>query len=421
MYSLRRFGIKLGLDVIYNILDGLGNPENSFFCIHVAGTNGKGSVASMLAAILQYAGFNVGLYTSPHLIRFNERIRINGKMVTDADIVESFQAVKQVHYGDREPTFFEYTTAMAFYVFSRKNVDWAIIETGMGGRLDATNIVCPKVSVITNISMEHQMYLGHTIKDIAFEKGGIIKPDTPVVTGVKQKISKDVLKKIATEKSAGVFQFKTDFNVRRNKKGGFSYFGIDHVWRDLRTGLHGRHQMDNAALALCACELLMNGNMGVSKGRITYSHVKTGLEKNIWPGRLQILKTSPLIVIDGAHNLAAIRNLKQFLSENLGGRDLTLVVGILDDKSYKTMLRHLLPFCSKVIITHPKIDRSLAPEKLYTVAKQMVPDVRIISDVPEAVASAIETASPEGAVLVAGSLYLVGETMEAIEKGVVVI
>lgn len=421
MFSLQRFGIKLGLDVIQKILGDLGNPQDNFSCIHIAGTNGKGSVASTLATILHYAGFKVGLYTSPHLIRFNERIRINGIMVTDADIVKSYQAVKQVHSGEREPTFFEYTTAMALYEFSRRNVDWAIIETGMGGRLDATNIVCPKVSIITNISMEHQMYLGKTIADITFEKGGIIKPETPVITGVKQKAGKEVLKRIADKKSARILEFKTDFNVRKNKKEGFSYFGIDHVWRDLCTGLHGSHQMDNAALALCACELLMRERPEGNKKSITLSNIKKGLLSNIWPGRLQTVSTSPFILIDGAHNLAAIRNLSKFLSKNLNGRDLTLVVGILDDKSYKTMLRHLLPHCSKVVITRPKIDRSLAPEKLYPVAKQMVPDVRIIPDVPEAVKFALETASAEDAVCIAGSLYLVGETMEAIEKGLVTI
>jgi len=417
MYSLRRFGIKLGLEVIKNILNDLGNPQDTFSSIHIAGTNGKGSVASTLATILHCAGFNVGLYTSPHLIRFNERVRINGEMVTDAEIVESYKAVKQARFGDREPTFFEYTTAMAFYEFGRKNVDWAVIETGMGARLDATNILSPKVSIITNISMEHQMYLGNTIKDITFEKAGIIKPKTPVVAGVRQKEGKDVLKRIADGNAAKMFQFKTDFNVRRNATGGFTYFGIDHVWRGLKTGLLGNHQTDNAALALCACELLMRGGINNSKGQITLPQIKRGLEHNIWPGRLQTLSTSPFILVDGAHNLAAIRNLKTFLLENLGGRDLTLVVGILDDKSYKPMLKHLLPLCSRVIITRPKIDRSLAPEALYPVAKQMIPDVRIIPDVPEAVKTAIEAASTGGAVCIAGSLYLVGETMEAIEKG----
>ena len=187
MYGLRRFGIKLGLDTIANILDVLGNPQKNFPCIHIAGTNGKGSIASSLSTILNLSGYKVGMYTSPHLVKFNERICINNIPVLDEEVVESFAAVKNLHSEDREPTFFEYTTAMALYVFAKHKVDWAIIETGMGGRLDATNIIEPEVCVISNISKEHQAYLGNTIHEIAGEKGGIIKENIPIVTGVKQK------------------------------------------------------------------------------------------------------------------------------------------------------------------------------------------------------------------------------------------
>ena len=172
MFGLRRYGIILGLDVIKNMLDRLGNPEKCFSAIHIAGTNGKGSVAAALATVLQKAGFSVGLYTSPHLLRFNERIRINGRDVSDAEVIEAYQTVRNVHQtGSREPTFFEYTTAMAFDIFGRTGVDWAVVETGMGGRLDATNILSPKISVITNISLEHRTFLGNTIAAIAGEKG----------------------------------------------------------------------------------------------------------------------------------------------------------------------------------------------------------------------------------------------------------
>lgn len=417
MFSLHRFGIKLGLDTIGNILDGLGRPQDDFAGIHIAGTNGKGSVASMLATLLTNAGYRVGLYTSPHLVRFNERIRINGRMISDADVVESFEAVKQVHFGDREPTFFEYTTAMAFYEFSRKHVDWAIIETGMGGRLDATNVLNPEVSIITNVSLEHQMYLGHTLASIAFEKGGIIKPGVSVVTGVKQASAMDVITRIALEKSADLYRFKTEFKVRKNRTAGFTYFGMQHTWRDLHTGLSGSHQTDNAALALAACELLMDGTGRRPALSIDASAIRRGLEQNVWPGRLETVSTSPLVIIDGAHNLAAVRNLTRFLSERINGRRLTCVVGILDDKSYQTMLRHLLSGCSRVILTRPKIDRSLAPEKLYAVAKRLVDDVRIIPDVPEAVNDAIQNAGTDDAVCIAGSLYLAGEVMAAIENG----
>jgi dihydrofolate synthase/folylpolyglutamate synthase len=255
MFGLHRFGIKLGLDVIRHILNHLKNPENSFSCIHIAGTNGKGSIASGLASILSAAGYKVGLYTSPHLIKFNERITVNGIEVTDEEIISSYQAVKAIPKTDREPTFFEYTTAMALHLFAQSNVDWAIIETGMGGRLDATNVLSPALCVISNISMEHRFYLGNTIAEITGEKGGIIKHNTPVVTGVTQKSAVDVLKKIASKKSAPLYQLGKDFKVRRNKNSFFSYSGIDHQWKNMKTGLPGSHQTDNAALILAACEI----------------------------------------------------------------------------------------------------------------------------------------------------------------------
>ncbi|MBW1940778.1 MAG: bifunctional folylpolyglutamate synthase/dihydrofolate synthase, partial [Deltaproteobacteria bacterium] len=183
MYGLRRFGIKLGLETIGKILETLGNPHKSFKCIHVAGTNGKGSIASALASILHASGYKTGLYTSPHLVRFNERICINNEPVSDEDVINSYEKVKKVQEkADRGLTFFEYTTAMAFYEFGRQKVDWAVIETGMGGRLDATNIIEPSISIISNLSIEHTTYLGNTIAQIAEEKGGIIKENTPVVT-----------------------------------------------------------------------------------------------------------------------------------------------------------------------------------------------------------------------------------------------
>ncbi|MBW2513579.1 MAG: bifunctional folylpolyglutamate synthase/dihydrofolate synthase, partial [Deltaproteobacteria bacterium] len=206
MYSLRRFGIKLGLSTIRGILKKLGNPHNHFGCIHVAGTNGKGSIASGIASILNAAGYRTGLYTSPHLISFNERIGIDGRHISNARVVAAYQAVKNVHHGSREPTFFEFATAMALYDFDREGIDWAVIETGMGGRLDATNIVRPAVSVISNLSLEHQDYLGGTLAQIAAEKGGIIKKGIPVVTGVRQPGALSVLNDIAAAKSAPVFR-----------------------------------------------------------------------------------------------------------------------------------------------------------------------------------------------------------------------
>ena len=411
MYGLRRFGIKLGLSTIKEILRGLGNPQEGVKFFHVAGTNGKGSVASSLATILRLSGYNVGLYTSPHLVRFNERILINNRMISDEDVVLSYEAVKRVHHGTREPTFFEFSTAMALYTFGRKGVDWAVVETGMGGRLDATNIIDPAIAVITNISQEHKAYLGNTISEIAREKAGIIKKNVPVVTGVKQKNVASILKTIARSQAAQYYRFGEAFRVRRNRNGTFNYFGIEHVWRNLRTGLIGSHQVDNAALALASCEVLNRKNLG-----LTLANIKDGLIQNKWPGRLEIISRSPLILLDGAHNFMAARNLSRYLNEHLSHRNITLVVGILDDKPYDAMLKCLIPFCHKVILTRPKIDRALSPEKLFMTAKELIKNIKIVPDVDQAVKLAVETTPRKDAICIAGSLYVVGEAKETFEK-----
>lgn len=411
LYSLRRYGIILGLDIIGNILKGVGNPQNNFNTIHVAGTNGKGSIASALSTILHKAGYKVGLYTSPHLVRFNERICINNHPVSDENIVAAYKAVKSAHHGSREPTFFEFTTAMAFYEFGRHNVEWAVVETGMGGRLDATNIITPALTIITNISLEHKLYLGNTISEITREKGGIIKKGTPVVTGVTQKNAISALTSIAKSESAPFYRFRDAFRIRRNRNTTFNYFGMDHVWRHIQTGLIGKHQTNNAALVLAACELLIKNNLN-----LTLKNIKDGLEQNRWPGRLEIVSSSPLILLDGAHNFIAARHLARYLSENLSDRNITLLIGILDDKPYKAILKDLLPLCRKVILTRPKIDRALAPEKLYAIAKEMISDIHIIPDVDKAIIHAIENASPDDAICIAGSLYVVGEAKELFEK-----
>jgi len=344
MYRLRRFGIILGLDTIRHILVGLKNPQDRFKTIHVAGTNGKGSISSALATILKLAGYKVGLYTSPHLVRFNERICINGAEISDENVVKAYQAVRKVHTGDREPTFFEFSTAMAFYEFGRQKVDWAVIETGMGGRMDATNIIMPEVSIISNISLEHQSYLGNTISEIAGEKAGIIKKNIPVITGVSQKAAISALNEAAEKNSAPLYLFRKDFRVRRNKDGSFHYFGIQNQWKTMRTALSGSYQVDNAALVLGASEILNQSGANLSEDII-----RQGLSENRWAGRLEVVRTSPYVILDGAHNLDAAKHLAAFLSGQLSGKNITLVVGILDDKPYEAMMAALLPVCKKVI------------------------------------------------------------------------
>ena len=403
MFGLRRFGIKLGLDTISGILDGMGDPHKKFSSVHVAGTNGKGSIASYISRILRESGCRVGLYTSPHLVKFNERIRIDGEPITDAQVLEAYDAVKEVHPGDREPTFFEYTTAMAFHEFARRKVDWAVVETGMGGRLDATNVLSPVVSVISNISIEHRSYLGDTLAEIAGEKGGIIKPGTPVVTGASQKACLDVFQKIAAGNSAELFRLGRHFRVRKNKDdGAFSYFGIDSNWPDLKTNLSGEHQLENSSVALAACEML------IRKGaKIEFAHVRKGMAGTQWPGRLEIVSESPFVILDGAHNLMAARNLARYISGRFPEKNVTMVLGILDDKPYKSMLKSLLPVCKRAILTRPVINRALEPEVLAEFARDLVSEVKIVPNVRDAVSYAMDTAGKDEAICVAGSLYVV--------------
>ncbi len=409
MYGLRRFGIVLGLEIISGMLENLGNPQQRFSCIHVAGTNGKGSIASALTAILHQAGYNVGLYTSPHLVRFNERIRINDCEIGDNEVVAAYDAVKAAHHGTREATFFEYATAMAFYAFARAGVDWAVIETGMGGRLDATNIVRPEITVISNISMEHRDYLGHSIAAIAGEKAGIIKENTPVVTGARQKAAIGKIRRVAGEKNAPFYRLGEHFRVRRNRGAqGFAYYGLSHRWKNMHTRLTGSYQVDNAAQVLAACEILME------KTAIDASAISTGLKAHNWPGRLEMLPTTPPILIDGAHNLMAARHLAAFLREQMAERRITLVAGILDDKPYRSMLRAILPCCSRAVFTRPQIDRSLPAQTLCRAAGPYIRHTEVIADVAEAVSHAYDTTPPGDLVCIAGSLYLVGEAKQAL-------
>jgi len=408
MYRLRRFGIKLGLDTIERILEGLGSPQNTFNCIHVAGTNGKGSIASALSTILTQAGYRSGLFTSPHLVRFNERICIDNEQISDQEVVNAYEAIKSMDSGDREPTFFEFSTAMALYEFGRRNVDWAVVETGMGGRLDATNLVHPKACIITNISLEHKDYLGNTIAEIAGEKAGIIKPGIPLVTGVRQKTARSVIEGRAKEQGAPVSLLGRDFRVRRNRrKRTFTYYGMDGVWRDMETGLRGDFQVENAAMVLATCELLNRQSAGLER-----ESAVDGLKENRWPGRLEIISERPLIILDGAHNLMAARNLKKYMAKELADRHITLVVGILDDKPYKMILKDLAAHADRIIVTRPRIDRALSPESLFPEAGKLAPEIEMMPDVASAVQRAVEMADPQNVVVIAGSLYVVGEAKE---------
>ena len=419
IYKLGRFGIKLELDTIVNILKFLNTPQKNYHLVHVAGTNGKGSTATYIASILQKAGFKTGLYTSPHLVKFNERISIDGELISNDHVVEAYEAVHAADIGKRKATFFEITTAMGFYHFSKENVDWAVIETGMGGRFDATNAIEPQVSVITNLSIEHTDYLGNTIKDIAREKAGIIKQNTPVVTGVSQPSGISVIKQIAKEKLSDLFIYKKNFSARKDpKQDTYTYNGLFQSFHHLIKPLPGEHQKEKLSLALAACELICKI---VKKTDDSYELfeilVKEGLAHAKWPGRLEHVMENPLVILDGAHNLQAARVLGKYLSSTLKNQKLTLVLGILDDKPYEKMLESLVPCAQNIIITKAEIDRSLEPSVLKKAAQRLTKcPVTIIEDVKEAVTHAINISNDEDAVCIAGSLYVAGEAKEKLDN-----
>ncbi len=415
IYKLGRFGIKLELDTILNILKFLNSPQKNYHIVHVAGTNGKGSTATYIASILQKAGFKTGLYTSPHLSQFNERISIDSQMISNDQIVRAYQAVDSVDIGKRKATFFEIATAMGFYHFSQENVDWAVIETGMGGRFDATNVAIPKISVITNLSLEHTDYLGNTIKALAWEKGGIIKQNIPVITGVSQSSGLKVLHEIAKEKSADLYQYKKDFSARKDpKQPTYTYTGLNQKFDQLTKPLPGDHQKENLSLALAACELIFKKFKSSDKRyNLNTDIIKKGLSISKWPGRLEHIMQDPLVIIDGAHNLQAAKVLGKYLSTRTKDKKLTLVLGILDDKPHEKMLKCLVPLAQNIIVTKATIDRSLDPNILKKAIQKITKTpVKVVETVTEAVTYALNISSPDDAVCIAGSLYVAGEARD---------
>jgi dihydrofolate synthase/folylpolyglutamate synthase len=385
LYRLRRFGIQLGLTTISRLMRGLGNPQDHFPSIHVAGTNGKGSIAAFLSSVLTYGGYKVGLYTSPHLVRFNERIQINGHPISDDDVARVAETVQRIYTQGEPPTFFECATAMALYHFASERVDWAVLETGMGGRYDATNVVQPEVSIISNISMEHQEYLGNTLAEITREKAGIIKRGAGVVTAVRQKLGKEI-------------------RIRKDKEGGFTYMGMNRRWPRVKIGLIGDHQVTNATLALGALELLLEKGL-----HLTDEAVYAGLAKTRWPGRLEVFSRKPFVLLDGAHNPPAVRALRKFLENSSRFHRLIMVVGILEDKAWKPMLRQLAGVADRMILTSPQCERAADPHELASFVRTFEQDLVVIPHLPDAVSLALEEAGPADAVCITGSLYTVGD------------
>jgi dihydrofolate synthase/folylpolyglutamate synthase len=421
LYGLQRLGIKLGLDNIRRLLRALANPERAFRAVHVGGTNGKGSTAALLAAILQAAGLRVGLYTSPHLLDFTERIRVNGEPIGPPAVAELTAEVRAAVGAafapapddlPSHPTFFEVTTALALLHFARAGVEWAVVEVGLGGRYDATNVLAPDLTVVTNVAVEHQDLLGDSLEAIAVEKAGIVKSGIPLVTAATGP-ALGVLRRACAERRAPLLHVPAAYTWPRQASLSdgqvFTLKGPEGDRRGLRIGLLGRHQLVNAATAVAAAERLREQGVALPD-----SAIREGLADARWPGRLQMLGERPRLLVDGAHNPAACRAVREFLEEDAPSRRL-LVFGALKDKDWSQMLEILLPVFAATILCRPPSDRAADPAMLLGTARGLCRHVEVVPEVPEALAAARALARPEDTILVAGSLFTAGAALAALQ------
>ncbi|MBW2109986.1 MAG: bifunctional folylpolyglutamate synthase/dihydrofolate synthase [Deltaproteobacteria bacterium] len=405
LYGLQKYGIKFGLSKTTNLLAAFGNPHLGRAYVHIAGTNGKGSVAAFLASILQKAGLRVGLYSSPHLVRFTERFRINGEEMEKDEAAGLIAEIREAFSSREPPTFFEATTAMALIYFARKNTDLAIMEVGMGGRLDATNVIEPIVSAITNISMEHQDFLGNRLMDIAREKAGIIKEGVDLITAATQASVIKTFEITARDRRAPLWRVGKEIRYRTTGSG-FHYRGPVLRIGGLALGLRGRLQARNAALALGIVERLMEKGVDVSD-----EDIRHGLRETVWPGRMQVVGTDPTILLDGAHNPQALRALARSIRAEFRYRRLILVIGVMADKAIAGMMRTIVPLADYLICTRPIYSRAADPEVLMAEALPLGKPGETVQPLSGALIRAKEIADTGDLIVVCGSLFTVGEAL----------
>lgn len=416
--SFQFHGFRLGLERITAVLSAMGNPHLSCPCIHVAGTNGKGSVCATVASILTRAGLKTGLYTSPHLVSVRERFRIDGKEIGEEALGRLIFKIKSLVDGGCELSYFEYTTAIAMEWFKQEGVDVAVFETGLGGRLDATNVVTPLVSVITNVSFDHMAYLGTTLSGIAHEKAGIIKTGVPVVSGVIDGPQCEVIRARCTEMSAPLWELGRDFDVKRHADGLLDYKGHGMEVCDIRLRLAGAHQALNLALSLAACERLMES--GIS---LPVAAIKDGISKVFWPCRAEFLHGPCLALIDGAHNPAGVHALKSLLDDFIVKDGAEYRPRVLlwacsnegKDKDFVSMLSDIAPFFEDVIVTEPPGPRHPVTVEEWLAAGGPSSAAVLEKDWQRALEAALSIASAggqRGLMCVAGSLYLAGAVRE---------
>ncbi len=397
-----------------NLLGLIGNPHISFRSLHVAGTKGKGSTCAMLESVLRAHGYRTGLYTSPHLHTFRERIRIAGEMVSEEDVTSGIEELRP--YIEKIPgiTTFEVMTALAFFLFARKGVEVAVVEVGLGGRLDATNVVIPLVSVITSISFDHMQILGNTLASIACEKAGIIKEKVPIVSAPQEREALEVIEETARLKGSPLVLVGRDwtweeiietsedqsFIAKRLNPPGFSV--------KVRLPLLGVHQPVNATVAIAALEEARVRGLLVSDEAI-----REGLEKVEWPGRLEILQHSPLLVVDGAHNVDSARRLAQSLRKLFSWDRFILIFGASADKDIPGMLKELLPLADEVIFTRARNPRAASPDEMLKEAEALGFKGKVVEPAVKAIEVALEEAKARDLVCVTGSLFLVANAREA--------
>jgi len=429
---LQHFGIKLGLENIAILCLALGNPQMSFLSVHVAGTNGKGSVSAVLAEIMRRHGLKTGLYTSPHLVQVEERIRINGRCMRSdrfRDLLSRLKAVIDGLMAEGKliyhPTYFEVLTAIAFLEFAERQVDVAILEVGMGGRFDATNVVRPLASVITTIAKDHQQHLGSTLRQIAFEKAGIIKPGVPVVCGVRGGEALREIRRVARERNAPLteaFGAGRRLETRKTRNGyRFVYQGRAGRYA-FAPGLAGRHQGANAAVAIAATEVLSTYWRPFDKAKILKA-----IREARWEGRLETVRRRPLVLLDGAHNIEGVTALAAHV-RNVIGRRVVLVFGAMKDKDLRAMTRILFPIASAIVLTRVPYKRSATPEDLLAAAPPFKGRILLEPDTRKAVQTALamsrkgerekgicnsgtcpRSGQSPTPVVIAGSLFLIGE------------
>lgn len=422
--ELKKRGSVPGLDAIEGLLEELGHPEDNLKVVHIAGTNGKGSIFAYLSSILIAAGFKVGRYISPTISCYEERFQINGEYITKDELARLYNIVEEAMKREEEktglkPTLFEVETAISFLYFKEEKVDYALIEVGMGGRMDATNVIRhPELTVISSISYDHQAFLGDTLEEIAWQKAGIIKESCPVVLSENSDEVCKVIEQEATKKKVKCIEIKpTDYEVLSETP-----YGSTFLWKEQRyeTKLPGRHQVSNAVTALAASEYLFRKDYEKNNARkaiaeeLDEMNVKSaqqgGIIRTCWPGRLEVLKKEPLFYRDGAHNPDGAKKLAAFLQKYFTNKKIIYIMGVLKDKEYKKMLRYLMPMAKEVYVFKPKNERGLSAQILADTIKEVADvSVTIESDVNAAVFWALDTAKPDDVLVACGSLSFMEE------------